>query len=75
YLNDPNRMFFGAHTSHNFDIYVSRRTVHANDWRTTVHLGTSASGMFFEGSTSIGRGNRDAEGTTLAKPGGNYVYT
>lgn len=75
YETDPNTMFFGIHTSHNFDIYVSRRLVKPNDWRTIVHLGTSASGTFFEGTTSITNGNRDSEGTTLTKVGGQYVYT
>ncbi|MDH4745882.1 hypothetical protein OMP43_17795 [Sphingomonas sp. CBMAI 2297] len=74
YSADPNTMFFGAHTSHNFDIYVARRLVRPNEWRATVHLGTSASGIFFEGTT-IGNGNRDSEGTTLTKVGGQYVYT
>lgn len=75
YLTDPNTMFFGAHTSHNFDIYVSRRLVKLNEWRAIVHLGTGSSGTFFESATSISNGNRDSEGTTLTKVGGQYVYT
>ncbi|HEX8301325.1 hypothetical protein, partial [Sphingomonas sp.] len=75
YDTDPNTMFFGKHTSHNFDIYVGRRVVGANDYRAIVHMGTSASGTYYEGASSISPGNRDAESGTLVKTSGNYVYT
>lgn len=81
---DPNTMFFGDHTSHNFDIYVSPTFAQAQPPfpahpKPIVHFGMSASGVYHQAnflpSASISPGSLDAYRGSLQYPGGTYVYT
>ena len=75
YLNDPSSLFFGTHTSSNFDIYVGRTVKSPGRSILTVHLGASSGGSYETGSVTQIAANMDAEVGTLVLSGSNYVYT
>lgn len=85
---DPNVPFFGPGMSHNFDIYVTptHRTVctgQGNSFCTNykmpiVHLGTSASGKFYETyppNSVLLHSDQDSYAGELTHPGGVGAYT
>ena len=75
YLNDPNAMFFGRHTSTNFDIYVTRRVKSVGRYVYNVYLGASQGGMYDVGSPNPIESNLDSRRGTLEIVSGNLVYT
>lgn len=86
---DPEGMFFGTHTGHNLDIYVTSTFVPANaqggsvtypqHWHTIVHIGSGASGTYwqqnFNTDAQLAADDGDAEKGTLSYVRGVYTYT
>lgn len=75
YTREPNRMFFGTNTSHNFDIWASKDFRRPREYTSTVHLGTAASGKYNLAATAAYPANRDAQSGAMTISDGNRIYT
>lgn len=75
YAIDPNTMLLGTHQTHSFDIFVTKWVSSPGVNKATAHIGASASGNYYQGTTLIFPSNFDAQSGTLALSSGNYVYT
>jgi hypothetical protein len=83
---DPDDMFYGAHTSNSFDIFVDPTYSKANppyfptEAKPIVHTGLGASGLYVQSQktgtvASIPSDSGDAETGLLALANNAYVYT
>ena len=72
----PNNPWFGTNFSHNFDIFLTRRTVPGNaSSYPIVHIGNWASGTYIQTGSSVSPNTQDAERGILSWNGTRYIYT